>query len=61
VNMKHITWLLLIAGAVIYYSETSKGTFLFSWESSLPGSTSLGLGLGEYLGIAGVGMLLYNR
>ena len=60
-NLKHLTWLLLVAGVVIYYAETSKGTFLFDWESSLPGSAKLGLGLGEYLGAAGVGLLLYTR
>jgi hypothetical protein len=61
VNTKHLTWLLLISAVVVYYAETSKGTFLFNWESSLPGSSSLGLGLGEYLGAAAIGLLIYNR
>jgi len=61
VNLRNLTWLLLVAGVVIYYVETSRGTFLFDWESSLPGAASLGVGIGEYLGAAGVGLLIYNR
>jgi hypothetical protein len=61
VNLKHLTWLLLVTGVVIYYVETSKGQFLFTWESSLPGSQTLGLGIGEYLGAAAIGLLIYQR
>lgn len=60
-NLKHLTWLLLVAAGVIYYVETSRGTFLFEWEASLPGSQKMGLGIGEYLGAAAVGLLIYQR
>lgn len=60
-KLRHLSWLLLVAGVVIYYVETKKGTFLFTWESSLPGSTSLGVGVGEYLIAASLGTFIYGR
>ena len=59
-NTRHLAWLLLAAGAVIWFVESSKGEFLFSWESSLPGSGSLGAGLGEYLLAGGAALFIYR-
>jgi len=55
--MRNIAWLLLAAGAVIYYTEESRKKVLFDWENSLPG---LDMALGEYLLIAGAGVLFYT-
>ena len=59
-TVKHLSWLLLAAGAVIYGVETSRGQFLFVWEDKLPGS-GMGIGMGEYMLLAGVGLLLYQK
>jgi len=59
-NLRNFSWLLLAAGVVIYYVETSKGTFLFDWETSLPGSSTLGVGIGEYLIAASLGAFIYR-
>lgn len=60
-SVKYLSWLLLVAGAVIYYVETSRGKYLVSWEASLPGAGTLDWGAGEYLVMAGIGLLLYQK
>ena len=59
-NLRRFSWLLLAAGVVIYFVESSKGEFLFPWEPSLPGAQSLGLGVGEYLIAASLGTFIYH-
>ena len=60
-TVKHLSWLLLVAGAVIWYVESSRGEYLMSWEAKLPGAASIDVGMGEYMLAAGVGLLLYQK
>lgn len=60
-TMKHLSWLLLVAGAVIYGVEAYRGGPIIGWETKLPGVNQYFIGMGEYFFLAGVGLLLYQK